>query len=721
MRLNPFSDNSLATNIIIGLVLGIPVGLFFGEMIGWLTYVSIAYIKLLQMTVLPYIVVSLISSLGKLSFDQLKGVVVKVGLVMLVIWILGFLVIFLMPLVLPEWVAGSFYSVSAIQPEANIDYYDLYIPSNPFHSLAENAVPAVVLFSIAVGVALIKIEKKDALLSPLEILSKALVNVTNFIVRFMPFGVFAISASTAGTISIEEFGRLQTYFIIYILASMILAFWFLPRLLSIFTPFKYGDVVGIAKDALITAFATGNLFVVLPVLTEHAKTLIKKYAPEHKNAGDYAEIIIPVSFNFPNLGKVLALFFIIFAGWYTGNPLSVSDYPILALSGLFSIFGSLNLAIPFLLDSFKIPADMFQLFTVVGLVTVRFATLLAAMNLLVLTLASMAMLTGVSKFQLHKLIIFGLISTGLMIILIFSTKFVLQNLVDTEYKMDKVVKSMRVASKTPVTIKDKLELSDIPAGKPASLDTILERGELRVGFNPEQVPFSYFNQDHELVGFDIELMKQLERDLDIKIKFVPYTPENVIAALESGKIDVIVSGLQSSAKRLKKLSFTKPLMDLHLALVVKDHRREQFRNRETLHLSGPLTIATVGNYPYMDTIKSNNPNIEFKRITADREYFDNKTNDYDALLISLEAGMAWTILKPEYEAVVYKEKIVRFPMSYGVARDNFSLVAFLNRWIDIQLSTGTIQQAKQYWIQGQNVAAKVPRWSIIRDVLHWID
>jgi len=43
------------------------------------------------------------------------------------------------------------------------------------------------------------------------------------------------------------------------------------------TPFKYRDIVGMSKDALITAFTTGNLFVVLTVLTENCKTLFEKY------------------------------------------------------------------------------------------------------------------------------------------------------------------------------------------------------------------------------------------------------------------------------------------------------------------------------------------------------------------------------------------------------------------------------------------------------------
>ncbi len=44
-------------------------------------------------------------------------------------------------------------------------------------------------------------------------------------------------------------------------------------LLTTVTPFKYGDVVGLSKDALVTGFTTGNLFIILPVLIANCKEL----------------------------------------------------------------------------------------------------------------------------------------------------------------------------------------------------------------------------------------------------------------------------------------------------------------------------------------------------------------------------------------------------------------------------------------------------------------
>ncbi len=53
----------------------------------------------------------------------------------------------------------------------------------------------------------------------------------------------------------------------------------------------------------------------------------------------------------------------------------VRDYPQLAVTGLLTFFGSLNAAVPFLLDLFRIPADTFQLFLATGVINSRVGTL----------------------------------------------------------------------------------------------------------------------------------------------------------------------------------------------------------------------------------------------------------------------------------------------------------------------------------------------------------
>jgi Na+/H+-dicarboxylate symporter len=268
---------SLTFRIISGLVLGIFTGLFFGEEAAGLQIIADVWIGLMQMTVLPYVIVSLISGLGQLDSALARQLAIKGGLLMLVFWGIALLVVTVMPMAFPDFVNAAFFSAHSTEAAATINPVDLYIPSNPFHSMANTVIPAVVIFSSAVGIALIGMPRKAAFIDSLTIFLEALGRVTRFMVGLTPIGVFAIVAVAAGTMTLEELARLQVYFVVYIAASLYLALWVLPVLISTLTPFSYKNVFKYSKEALLTAFFTQNVFIILPMLIDASRKLFTHY------------------------------------------------------------------------------------------------------------------------------------------------------------------------------------------------------------------------------------------------------------------------------------------------------------------------------------------------------------------------------------------------------------------------------------------------------------
>ena len=96
------------------LALGIACGLFFGDYCRFLAVGGDIFVGLLQMTILPYIIVSLIGNLGRLSWQQSRRLALIGGSVLLIFWALAFATIFWLAHVFPQWQGGSFFS-SAIR------------------------------------------------------------------------------------------------------------------------------------------------------------------------------------------------------------------------------------------------------------------------------------------------------------------------------------------------------------------------------------------------------------------------------------------------------------------------------------------------------------------------------------------------------------------------------------------------------------------------------
>ncbi|MFW2404855.1 MAG: cation:dicarboxylate symporter family transporter, partial [Gammaproteobacteria bacterium] len=407
---------SLFVQVLIGFVLGAVAGLFFGELAAPVNIIGQAYVGLLQMTVIPYIVVSLVGGLGRLSLDAAGRMAVHAGKALLMLWAIIIVTALLGPIAFPDWESAAFFSTGLLEAREEVDFLKLYIPSNPYNSLAAGIVPAIVVFSIALGIALISTKGKDGVLNILSTLSDAIMAISGFIVRLSPIGVLAITASAAGTLQFEEFEQLQIYTFISLAAWGLLLIVSLPLLVATVTPVRFSEVFKFFGSALLTAFATGNLLIVLPMLTESIKGLAAQYGIDSEESLGTVDVVVPSAYSLPSAGLFLSLAFVLFAGWFSGSQIGVESYPKLAVVGLFTAFGGTNLAVPFLLDMFRIPADLYQLYIVSDVVLGRFWTVFAAMFVIVLCVLMVFGLEDRLKSKRGGGLIFGIGTIALMVV-----------------------------------------------------------------------------------------------------------------------------------------------------------------------------------------------------------------------------------------------------------------------------------------------------------------
>jgi Na+/H+-dicarboxylate symporter len=578
--------------------------------------------------------------------------------------------------------------------------------------VARTVVPAAAVFSVAFGVALIGVENKKSLIDILEAVSKTLTRIAMMVVKVTPIGVFAIAANASGTMTIEEFGRLQSYIIPFIVATLLLTFWILPGLAAALTPFSYREILKSVRDALVTGFVTGNLFITLPMLVENARKLFEDRRIKNDDTDNYVEVLVPTSFNFPNIGKLLTLLFVRFAGWYVGKSISLADYPGFSVLGLFTLFGGVDLALPFLLDQMKIPSDMYQLYVVTGVVNSWFATLLAVMNLFTFTLVAACAATGAVKINWPRIFSFAIISLVIFASVLLGTRFVLSELVSKEdltrrTLMDSVIED----SKTAVT--KKAGAKDAVAQK-SSLGSIIKRGKLRVGYHPENLPFSFVNDKGDLVGFDVELMHVLARELKVELEFIEWTYETVFKDLNRNKFDLAIGGLIVNPERLAKANFSNPYMNMTTAVVVEDHRRNEFKGWRLIDKKLTVRLGVVGERRAND-VKHYLPNTEIVLLETYSNFFTDNSKGVDALVISAEAGSAWTILHPAYSVVV-PEPHQKANAALAIPLANSVFEGFVNDWLQMKQTSGIIDKLYNKWVLGTKAEQKKGRWSIGRDL-----
>jgi polar amino acid transport system substrate-binding protein len=90
-----------------------------------------------------------------------------------------------------------------------------------------------------------------------------------------------------------------------------------------------------------------------------------------------------------------------------------------------------------------------------------------------------------------------------------------------------------------------------------------------VGIDAEYPPFSYMDSNGEVTGFDVESMKWIANRNGFEVRFQPTTWDEIIPALETGKIDLIYSGMSITPEREEMVNFSIPYLKVNQSVVIR--------------------------------------------------------------------------------------------------------------------------------------------------------
>ena len=315
-----------------------------------------------------------------------------------------------------------------------------------------------------------------------------------------------------------------------------------------------------------------------------------------------------------------------------------------------------------------------------------------------------------------------LISGVILIVVVAGTRLLLSYTVNKEYKgYETFINLKNILPAAPFKdFQDALPSPHVYKSDTSILAQIRKRGVIRVGYFSDSLPYAFHNQSGELVGFDIEMANTLANELHVSVEFVRIERDKSAKSLREGLVDIIMSGYAVTIERMADMIFSKPYAEETLAFVVKDYRRHDFDSREKVrHMQG-LRIG-VPDLPTMEAkLKAYLPNAHVVKLDSMREFFKS-TKQLDALLLTAQRGSAWSLVYPDYAVAIPKPDIINVPLAYAVALEDQDMANIISTWVELKKQDGTIEKLYNYWILGNAEAVKKPRWSVIRDVLHWTD
>ena len=722
---------SLGVMVSIGGLAGILAGIFFGEYCRVLSPFGSAYIMLLQSAVFPYLICSLIYGLGSLEPPTALRLFKRGWNFYVFAWTITLCSVWILAISLPSATAPALLDAT-IEPEKASRLLDVFFPANIFSALSHSYIPAIVAASVLYGVAIQGFARKTSILDVMDAIRLASTKIWGWVVKLAPVAVFALFAELAGTISLARIEQLGVYVLLFTTGTLLLAFWVLPAVIAACTPYSAGRILREIKEGLYLAAATSLPISAVPAIVAATQKLAAEAGVHEEHRDEIVKTTIAITYPLGQLGNLYVYLFAFFAASFYQVSLSAVQRLLLPLTTLFSTFGtpaSTVDAVAFIRNWLQLPTSTINLY-VESWTFLRYPQVLASsVGLAFLTMLVTFAFYGRIRFQPRRfLLALGL--PGLTFAAIAFGAVRLESLL----KVKKAVPYWSFAFPTSISqgiqatvYRDPSQVPQIDLSQNPR-ETIFERiqrtGTLRVGYNSAAFPFSFFNDRDELVGFDVAMAYQLARSLDVKLWFIPFAWDELRADLGSSRFDIAMAGIYlapdiyNTSLRIHTLDPSHPYYRSNLVLMVPSQKAEKFRSHADIKAIRNLRVASLSS-PEMQGVVHNL--LPSAKVISVNNYYDlSHFENFDAALWTEAQAVALVRTRKGITAVRPTDFGNPFLFTYMIPGNSPEFLRYVNYWMKLEETGKFAQQMKVHWIQGEPLANGKPRWSVIRDVLHWV-
>jgi polar amino acid transport system substrate-binding protein len=240
----------------------------------------------------------------------------------------------------------------------------------------------------------------------------------------------------------------------------------------------------------------------------------------------------------------------------------------------------------------------------------------------------------------------------------------------------------------------------------STVEKIMKRGVIKVGMDVF-VPWAMKDKKGNFVGFEIDVARQLAKDLGVAVEFVPTKWAGIIPALLTGKFDVIIGGMGIQTRRALKVNFTIPYDYSGMSIVASQKKAAGFStladfNRPEVEIAVKLgTTAVIAAQKYI-------PKATLRK-------FEDEAQAYQELRNGNVHAVVGSAPRPAFEAAQYSDSLflplkttfTKEPIAFALRKGDPDSLAFFNSWITLKSNEGWLQERHDYWFRTRDWAPLV--------------
>jgi polar amino acid transport system substrate-binding protein len=242
----------------------------------------------------------------------------------------------------------------------------------------------------------------------------------------------------------------------------------------------------------------------------------------------------------------------------------------------------------------------------------------------------------------------------------------------------------------------------------STIQAVAKRGKLIVGMSTF-VPWAMRDKKGELIGFEVDVAKQLAKDMGVDVELVPTAFDGIIPALLAGKFDLIATGLTITPKRAMTINFSQPYNRSGAMLLANTKLIQGFKALDDYNKPNVTLAARRGSTGEL-MLKTLFPKATL-RVFDDEQLANQEVVNGNAHAAAAQPPRPF-ILKakfPDVLTIPFSEVLTHNSDAFAVRPGDVDTLSFLNAWIEFQTNSGWLDEKQKYWFRSAEWVDLIPQ------------
>jgi polar amino acid transport system substrate-binding protein len=203
----------------------------------------------------------------------------------------------------------------------------------------------------------------------------------------------------------------------------------------------------------------------------------------------------------------------------------------------------------------------------------------------------------------------------------------------------------------------------------------------------------------ELIGYEVDLAKALAKNMGVKLKLVEMPFSDLLAALKTGKIDAVMSGMTMTPERNLEVLFAGPYTLSGKSILTKSKLIDEI-SAATPATEKKYKVASLKGSTSAEFVKNNMPKHELVLVDNYNVGVEMVLSDKVDAMVADKPICVVTIMKNQGKDLVTSDKPLTIePIGMALPPDDPQFLNLVENYISSLDLSGTLQALEKMWFQ----------------------